>query len=87
MRFSSPPLGLEKINATHGRKIGNTILQKFATSLKELVRKGERLSVGVATLVPQNGQKSDQDALYRRSLEALDKAKMQGNHIEIISES
>jgi len=131
------PLGLEKINGTHGRKTGDAILQKFATTLKDLVRKGERLchlegltfgilvpqmtsrqlgkraeiihkdltsrrfemgdsalsfqvSMGVFALPPLNGDisvQAQQDILYNRSFAALDKAKMQGNHIEIITEA
>lgn len=131
------PRGLDKINGTHGHKTGDMILQKFAASLKELVRNGERLchleGVNFALIVPRmtsrqlgkraeiihkdlisrryelgtealslqvsasvfavtssNGEvspKALQETLYNRSLAALDKAKMQGNHIEIISET
>lgn len=44
-----------------------------------------KVSVGVANLPQPNGQsaKALQDDLYSRSIQALDRAKMQGNHIEI----
>lgn len=43
-----------------------------------------KVSVGVANLLQPNGQspKALQDDLYNRSIQALDRAKMQGNHIE-----
>lgn len=37
------PQGLEEINGKYGRQIGDDMLRKIADSLKELVRKGERL--------------------------------------------
>ncbi len=44
-----------------------------------------KVSIGVANLPPINGQsaKALQDDLYNRSLQALDKAKIQGDHIEV----
>ena len=49
-----------------------------------------QVSLGVFAVASANGEASPkalQDALYNRALAALDKAKMQGNHIEILSET
>ncbi|MFT5368284.1 MAG: diguanylate cyclase (GGDEF)-like protein [Candidatus Latescibacterota bacterium] len=130
------PQGLEGINGKYGRKRGDDVLRKVAESVKELLRKGERLthldsvnfgliisgmtthqlgkraemihkdltsrrfdfgdgaalslkiSMGVATLPQSSGQsvKALLDDLYARAQQALDEAKMQGNHIQVADE-
>jgi diguanylate cyclase (GGDEF)-like protein len=51
------PQGMEGINGKYGRTRGDDVLRKLAESLKELVRKGERLvhldSVNFGLLVPR----------------------------------